>query len=83
MQVSKQGWRKQEPGEVAPEKPRALRKMVEAVYGDPIDYRRLASDVQLPLFLTRSIVEAHAGKSDLEGKVKTGSSQLIEFKKQG
>ncbi|GIH65000.1 helix-turn-helix domain-containing protein [Microbispora siamensis] len=58
VQLGARGWRKQEPGADArePEQPRALRKMMELLYGDPIDVRRLAED--FPLYaseLTRMI----------------------------
>lgn len=52
VQLSARGWRKQEPGVDArePEQPRALRKMMELLYGDPIDVRRLGED--FPLYTT-------------------------------
>lgn len=37
--------RKDEPGTVKPERPRALRQLVEMVYGNPINYTRLSHDI--------------------------------------
>lgn len=47
-QIGVRGWRTREPGADArePEKPRALRKMVELVYGTPPDARALARHVR-------------------------------------
>ncbi|GAA0853579.1 helix-turn-helix domain-containing protein [Streptosporangium amethystogenes subsp. fukuiense] len=52
VQLGARGWRKQEPGADArePERPRALRKMMELLYGDPVDTRRLGED--FPLYVT-------------------------------
>jgi Zn-dependent peptidase ImmA (M78 family)/DNA-binding XRE family transcriptional regulator len=64
QQMSIYGWRVQEPPNLAvpTEKPRALRRMAELLYGIPIDYRKLATDVGFPLALVREILEAHATK---------------------
>jgi len=63
-QISSRGWRKREPAELVPEKPRAYRKMAELLYGDPIDVSRLASDACLPATLVSDILEAHAAIHD-------------------
>lgn len=49
QKLSKFGWRKQEPANLAVpvEKPRAIRQMAELLYGKPIDSRRLAEDTKL------------------------------------
>lgn len=49
IQMGARGWRKEEPGSDArePEQPRAVRKMLELLYGDPIDVRKLGDDFPL------------------------------------
>lgn len=83
MQVGKKGWRKQEPIELAipAEKPRALRRMIEILYGDPIAYKRLADDTRLPVFLVRKIVESHASKQELGRGTIAKSNEVREFRR--
>jgi Zn-dependent peptidase ImmA (M78 family)/DNA-binding XRE family transcriptional regulator len=57
QQISARGWRKKEPVDIPVEQPRALRQMAEMLYGQPIDYGRLASDNALPPMLAREIFE--------------------------
>jgi Zn-dependent peptidase ImmA (M78 family)/DNA-binding XRE family transcriptional regulator len=70
-QIGRLGWRTKEPVELVPEMPRALRKMAEAVYGVPIDYRSLSSDLHLPHVFTKELFEKYTGsepvKSDKRG----------------
>jgi hypothetical protein len=47
------------------EKPRAVRKMAELLYGEPPDYRRLAGDLQLPVALIRSVLDGSATLNEL------------------
>ena len=65
QQLSARGWRKREPGSlnIPVEKPRAFRQMAEILYGLPIDYHRLATDVRLSETLLRDILDMHAGKA--------------------
>lgn len=65
-QLSARGWRKVEPPElqVAVERPRALRKMAELLYGDPIDHRRFAADMRITESLARAHMEAYAGNGN-------------------
>ena len=70
QQLSARGWRRQEPVDLAvpAEKPRALHKMAELLYGNPIDFVRLGADSALdPLFL-RTLFSAHANLVDLSSK---------------
>lgn len=67
-QIGLRGWRTQEPGTIPIEKPRALRKMAELLYGLPIDAKALANDLKFPLPFTRAILDAHAGKGELPRK---------------
>jgi len=68
FQIGKQGLRTEEPIEIPIEKPRALRQMAEKLYGDPIDYLKMASDLKLPAMFVKQIVEAHAEKEALVKK---------------
>lgn len=61
-QLSAKGWRTSEPSNLAvsQERPRALRKMAEVVYGDPIDYVRLSSDVRLSVSYLKDLMAGYA-----------------------
>lgn len=63
QKLSKRGWRTNEPSNLAipVEKPRAIRQMAELVYGDPIDYRRMAESTKLTEQFLREVMEAHCG----------------------
>lgn len=67
QQMSQRGWRKREPSnlDIRLEKPRAVRKMAELLYGAPPDYRRIASDLSLPLTLVRNVLENGATLADM------------------
>ena len=69
-QLGMRGWRIQEPNnlDIPVEKPRALRKMAEVLYGTPINYRQLASDVHLRPQFMQQLIEAHADRSELPPK---------------
>jgi Zn-dependent peptidase ImmA (M78 family)/DNA-binding XRE family transcriptional regulator len=72
-QIGARGWRKNEPIEVPVEKPRALRKMAELVYGLPINVERLAGDLKLSTRFVKGIIEAHADRSEFGRGVVTSS----------
>jgi Zn-dependent peptidase ImmA (M78 family)/DNA-binding XRE family transcriptional regulator len=65
-QLSARGWRMREPVNlnVPVEKPRAFRKIAELLYGNPIDYRQLATDFGLPTQLAKEIVGAFAAREE-------------------
>jgi hypothetical protein len=67
QQLSQRGWRTREPAnlDVPIEKPRAVRKMIELLYGNPPNMRRLTADVALPADLLRHVVEGGASGADL------------------
>jgi Zn-dependent peptidase ImmA (M78 family)/DNA-binding XRE family transcriptional regulator len=67
QQLSQRGWRTHEPSnlDIPVEKPRAVRKMAELIYGTPPDYRRIASDLNLPLPLIRNVLEDGATLADM------------------
>jgi Zn-dependent peptidase ImmA (M78 family)/DNA-binding XRE family transcriptional regulator len=63
QQISAKGWRtaKREPGDdaIPQETPHLLLKMLESTYGDPIDIRKARRDLGIPMWLLKSITEAH------------------------
>lgn len=67
QQLSQRGWRTREPEnlDVPIEQPRAVRKMIELLYGSPPDMRRLSQDVALPADLLRHVVDGGAAAVDL------------------
>jgi Zn-dependent peptidase ImmA (M78 family) len=74
QQISARGWRLREPVDIPAERPRSLRKMAEVLYGNPIDYRRLAAEMDFPLSFVRELMEAHQpapNKPENTGKVVT------------
>lgn len=63
-QLRAKGWKVREPVDLPPEKPRALRRMAEISYGDPIDFQRFAEDIgQHPHFVKR-MLDAYATKEE-------------------
>lgn len=75
-QISARGWRKSEPVEIPIERPRALKKMAELLYGIPINYEKLAADLKLSTTFVKSVLEVHAEKSEF-GVSKTESSKVL------
>ncbi|HBB95552.1 MAG TPA: hypothetical protein DC054_09185 [Blastocatellia bacterium] len=62
-QMTRHGWRHNEPVEIEPERPRALRKMAELLYGlktGGINYQKLARDTSLPVSLVGHILYVHS-----------------------
>jgi Zn-dependent peptidase ImmA (M78 family)/transcriptional regulator with XRE-family HTH domain len=80
LQITKRGWRTKEPEslEIIPEKPRALRKMAELLYKDPINYRKMSEEVHLSAFRLRGILEVYAGKEDFRPSPRD-QSHVVEF----
>lgn len=62
-QISTNRWNKNEPYPIEPEKPKALQKMAELLYGTDgvVSYRKLASDAKLPFDLVRDIFKSYEG----------------------
>ena len=85
QQVSSRGWRTREPAnlDVPIERPRALRKMAEVLYGTPINYRKLSSDLRLPIQRIREIIEIHAspakGTVEGSGRENSTSGRVLRF----
>jgi Zn-dependent peptidase ImmA (M78 family) len=64
-QVLAKGWMQDEPVQIAPEKPRLLRKLVEANYGQTPDLREVARRIDAPLSLIGPAIQACATATDL------------------
>lgn len=78
-QISKLGWRKEEPANLSikPEKPRLLRKLSELSFGVPPDIKRIAAMSNLSATMIEELLEAHASKADLPNSAKGELSQVI------
>ncbi|MCH8156365.1 MAG: ImmA/IrrE family metallo-endopeptidase, partial [Nitrospinae bacterium] len=79
--LSIMGWRKKEPEnlDIPCEKPRALRKMAEVIYGTPIDYKKFSSDMNLsPIFL-KQIMEEQASKKDLVPQESLNTEKTLHY----
>ena len=61
QQISQHGWRLKEPIEIPFEKPRALSQMAEMMYGKPINYKKLASDINFSVRLCKELLSPYAG----------------------
>lgn len=72
-QLSSLGWRTAEPVIIEPEKPRALRQMAEMIYGDPIDFRRMAEESNVNIDTLEELMEGYAGKRAAAGSPKLQS----------
>jgi Zn-dependent peptidase ImmA (M78 family)/transcriptional regulator with XRE-family HTH domain len=82
-QIGRRGWRTREPVnlDVPVEKPRAVRKMAELLYGDPIDYVKFAADMQLAPLFARHVMEAHASREDLPPPSEPGDSNVVPLRR--
>jgi Zn-dependent peptidase ImmA (M78 family)/DNA-binding XRE family transcriptional regulator len=77
-QIGSYGYRKNEPIEIVIEKPRMLSQMAEMLYGNPINYNKLSSDLDMPRRLAKSIIESHLIKTAIdESETKKGNGQVI------
>ena len=63
-QIGARGWRTNEPGHLAigVERPRALRKMAELVYGQPINLQRMSADLNLGREFIEAVMAVHADR---------------------
>lgn len=79
QQLGMRGWRLQEPSQfdIPREKPRLLRQMAEQLYGKPLDYSRIASDVCLSPQAVRSILERYASMTEIP--VQDVPSNIVRF----
>jgi len=80
QQITVRGWRIKEPENISPEKPRMISQVAELLYGIPIDYKRIASYMNLPLQLVKDTIEAHATKNGLNNNQKgTINRKILTF----
>ena len=70
-----------EPLAIPVEKPRALRKLIESMYGDPPDVRRFAREFALPLELAATVIGSHASRGEVVAVVPDASmaTNLVQF----
>ena len=83
-QLSAKGWRTKEPSnlDVPIEKPRALRQMAELIYGQSIDYERMAADMHLSIPFVRQVMQDYARSSRAEEEHPGPSRNVISFRSQ-
>lgn len=72
QQLTKLGYRKREPEnlDITAEKPRGLRKMAELIYGLPLNYEKIAADMDVSASMVKSLFDVYADKQDLERRPK-------------
>jgi hypothetical protein len=64
------------------EKPRALRKMAELLYGNPVNYRKMGSDLKLSEERIARILEVYAEKAEfLDGARPSRSSRVVPLRR--
>jgi hypothetical protein len=81
-QLSAAGYRLREPVEIPIEKPRMISQMVEMLYGNPIDYKKLANYMDLPRQLIKETIEAHALRMPESGHSSAKrTGQILKFLK--
>lgn len=78
-QLNTRGWKKQEPGWDAyePEQPRALRKMAELVYGNPIKVRDLARDLDWHPHVAQLLLAGHAAAPALRASAREAAGEVV------
>jgi Zn-dependent peptidase ImmA (M78 family)/DNA-binding XRE family transcriptional regulator len=64
-QISSRGWNRKEPGYVAPEKPRALRKLAEIAYGPSVRTEQFARAASWSEQLSLDVLSRHATADEL------------------
>jgi Zn-dependent peptidase ImmA (M78 family)/DNA-binding XRE family transcriptional regulator len=69
QQFGTRKWRLREPIEVPLERARALRQMAELLYGDSLDYAKVAGDARLPETLVRQTLEGYVSKGGFRSVV--------------
>ncbi|MCL5883776.1 MAG: XRE family transcriptional regulator [Deltaproteobacteria bacterium] len=62
QQLGARGLRTESLVNIPLEKPRAVRQMAEMIYGDPIDFKKMAADLNLPPAMVEEMLEKYAEK---------------------
>jgi Zn-dependent peptidase ImmA (M78 family)/DNA-binding XRE family transcriptional regulator len=60
--------RKTEPIEIIAEKPRLLSQMIEHIYGDTIDYKKIAPQMNLPIDIVKNTLEKYYTKAKINNE---------------
>ncbi len=63
-QINGEKWRKNEPVFIALEKPRALRRLTEVIYGNPINYQKLGLDLGLHPHFVKRLLDVYATQEE-------------------
>lgn len=81
-QMGINGWRQEEPINIPPEKPRLLCQLAELKYGIPINLKRLAHDVSIPMHFVEQILNCYLSKDNAYKSAPSGKIfSLFEDKK--
>jgi Zn-dependent peptidase ImmA (M78 family) len=82
-QLSIKGWRTKEPAnlDVPVEKPRALRQMAELLYGQQIEYERMAADLHLSSSFVRQVMQEYAESAGIGEDRPRTPGNVISFAK--
>lgn len=67
-QIGAQGWKTDEPIFIPIERPRAVRKLSEVLYGNPPNYQQLASEARMSVRFAKELIEMHATAAELPRK---------------
>ena len=80
-QISRKGWKTKEPAQVIAEKPRLIKKMAEVKYGFPLNVVLLARDLDLPVWLAKSLLNEYAGLDDVSahGQAQQQSGRVVSI----
>ena len=81
-QLGRKGWKLREPAnlDIPTESPRRIRQMAEMIYGNPVDYVRLSSDVHLGIDYARAIIARYAEGPSQTRPRERGTGKVIEFR---
>ena len=66
VQISRRGWRRNEPVHVEPERPRLLRQLAERTYGDPPSARAVGTRHHLPAELVAQLINEQQPPTPVE-----------------
>ncbi|MFA6321792.1 MAG: XRE family transcriptional regulator, partial [Candidatus Omnitrophota bacterium] len=71
--------RKTEPILVMAERPRLLSQMAENIYGNPIDYNKIAFQMNLPPEIVKRTLEKYKFKSKIDTELSVDMGQIFKF----
>lgn len=73
--------RKTEPVVILAEKPRLLGQMAENIYGSPIDYKKIALQMSLPIEIIENTLEVHVLRTRSNNEMPSINGRVLEFTK--